>query len=124
LSVHYVLSDRSRGIVSAAELGAMRSSAILVNTSRGPLIEEGALVKALDAGVIRGVGLDVFDTEPLPADSPFRREGYWGVKGRSRVLVSPHMGYVEEETMHGWYEQHAETLRAWLAGEQVKRVIQ
>lgn len=123
LSVHYVLSDRSRGIVSRPELAAMKPSAFLVNTSRGPLIDEPALVEALDAGQIRGVGLDVFNVEPLPADSPWRRQGYWGVQGRSKVLVSPHMGYVEEENMHGFYAQQGETVRAWLAGEELTKVI-
>lgn len=124
LSVHYVLSDRSRGIVGAEELSALKPSAILVNTSRGPLIDEPALVDALERGKIRGAGLDVFETEPLPKDSPWRRQNYWGKDGRSKVLVSPHMGYVEEETMHSWYEQQAEAVRAWLVGEQVKGVIQ
>ncbi|KAI1621194.1 glycerate dehydrogenase [Exophiala viscosa] len=123
LSVHYVLSERSRGIVGAEELEAMKSSAILVNTSRGPLIDEASLVDALEHNKIRAAGLDVYDTEPLPKDSPWRRDGYWGVKGRSKVLVSPHMGYVEEETMHSWYEQQAESVRGWLAGGEVKKVI-
>ncbi|KAK4946353.1 hypothetical protein LTR10_014551 [Elasticomyces elasticus] len=123
LSVHYVLSDRSRGIVGAEELKAMKSSAVLVNTSRGPLIDEASLVDALEHNVIRGVGLDVYETEPLPEESPWRRDGYWGRNGRSKVLVSPHMGYVEEETMNSWYEQQAESVKAWLAGEEVKKVI-
>ncbi|KAJ9497755.1 hypothetical protein H2202_006788 [Exophiala xenobiotica] len=123
LSVHYVLSDRSRGIVGSEELSAMKSSAILVNTSRGPLVDEASLVQALEAGKIRGAGLDVFDTEPLPGDSPWRKDGYWGSNGRSKLLLSPHMGYVEEETMHSWYEQQVAAVKAWLNGEDMKVVI-
>ncbi|KIX07261.1 uncharacterized protein Z518_01914 [Rhinocladiella mackenziei CBS 650.93] len=123
LSVHYVLSDRSRGIVGAPDLAGMKPSAFLVNTSRGPLIDEAALLSALETGAIRGVGLDVFDTEPLPAESPWRRDGYWGVEGRGRVLLSPHMGYAEDETMHAWYEQQVEAVRAWLDGREIPGVI-
>ncbi|KIW15013.1 hypothetical protein PV08_07800 [Exophiala spinifera] len=123
LSVHYVLSDRSRGIVGADELGRMKKTAVLVNTSRGPLVDEAALVDALEGGLIRAAGLDVFDTEPLPRDSPWRRSGYWGTDGRSRLLISPHMGYVEEETMHGWYEQQKEALKSWLEGGEIKGII-
>ncbi|KIW90001.1 uncharacterized protein Z519_09431 [Cladophialophora bantiana CBS 173.52] len=124
LSVHYVLSERSRGIVGAQELAAMKKSAFLVNTSRGPLVDETALVKALEKGSIRGVALDVFDTEPLAKDTPWRRSGYWGHNGRSRVLLSPHMGYVEEETMHSWYEQQGRALASWIKGEDLKGVMQ
>ncbi|OAP56127.1 hypothetical protein AYL99_09306 [Fonsecaea erecta] len=125
LSVHYVLSDRSRGIVGADELAAMKKSAFLVNTSRGPLVDEPALVAALEAGQIRGVALDVFETEPLPTDNtPWRRSDYWGTQGRSRVLLSPHMGYVEEETMNSWYEQQARAVASWLKGEEVKGIMQ
>src|SRR5262249_36979865 len=124
LSVHYVLSERSRGIVGEPELNAMKKSAILVNTSRGPLISEPALVKALESGKIRGVGLDVFDVEPLPRDSPWRRDGYWGSEGRGFVLLSPHMGYVETETMHSWYNQQCAVVQAWLKGENIKGVMQ
>jgi phosphoglycerate dehydrogenase-like enzyme len=124
LSVHYVLSDRSRGIVGTEELAAMKKNALLVNTSRGPLIDELALFEALEKGQIRGVGLDVFEVEPLPKDSKWRREGYWGQDGRSSVLVSPHMGYVEEGTMHDWYEQQCSAVKAWLAKEEIKGIIQ
>ena len=123
LSVHYVLSDRSRGIVGKEELAAMKKSSLLVNTSRGPLVDEPALIEALEAGKISGAGLDVFDVEPLPKDSPWRKEGYWGEKGRSTVLVSPHMGYVEDETMHDWYEQQGVAAMSWVKGEEVKGVI-
>jgi len=114
VSVHYVLSERSRGIVGASELGWMKESAVLVNTSRGPLVEETALVEALKQGKIAGAGLDVFDVEPLGADSVWRDRG-WG----RRVVLSPHMGYVEESTMKGWYEQQADNVRRYLTGEEL-----
>jgi phosphoglycerate dehydrogenase-like enzyme len=123
LSVHYVLSERSKGIVTEAELSVMKKSAFLVNTSRGPLIEESALVKVLEAGAVRGAGLDVFDIEPLPKDSPWRKADYWGTEGRGAVLLSPHMGYVEEGVMNGMYKSNAESLRQWLAGEPVEGIM-
>ncbi|KAJ4250223.1 hypothetical protein NW762_012038 [Fusarium torreyae] len=118
VSLHYVLSDRSRGIVGARELAAMKSSALLVNTSRGALIDETALVEATSKGSIRGVALDVFEMEPLPADSPWRSQG-WGKGNESRVLVTPHMGYVEEGIMNGWYAEQAENVERWLEGQEI-----
>ncbi|KAI1657030.1 glycerate dehydrogenase [Daldinia decipiens] len=116
VSLHYVLSDRSRGIVGKAELARMKESALLVNTSRGPLIDDTALYDALQTGRIRGAGLDTFDIEPLPADSPWRSTE-WGTKGRSNLIITPHMGYVEDGIMHTWYEETAENLERWLRGE-------
>ncbi|KAJ5805335.1 hypothetical protein N7474_011222 [Penicillium riverlandense] len=116
VSVHYVLSERSRGIVGKAELATMRPTAMILNTSRGPLIDESALLDALNAGQIRGAALDVFDPEPLPANSPWRTTA-WGEDGRSEVLLSPHMGYGEEDLMHGWYREVAENLERWLDGK-------
>lgn len=115
ISLHYVLSARSRGIVGAKELGWMKDSAILINTSRGPLIAEAALLNTLRDGRIRGAALDVFDIEPLPVDSPWRSED-WGRNGKSRVLLTPHMGYVEEGTLRTWYEETAENLERYLDG--------
>ncbi|KGO48939.1 D-isomer specific 2-hydroxyacid dehydrogenase, NAD-binding [Penicillium expansum] len=120
VSVHSVLSDRSRGIVGAAEIANMRSSAFIINTSRGPLIEEQALLAALNSGRIRGAALDVFDPEPLPLDSPWRTIP-WGQDGRSEVLLSPHMGYGEEELLRGWYRETAENLERWLNGQELLR---
>lgn len=119
LSIHYVLSERSRGIVGVDELRDMKSTAMLVNTSRGPLIDEKALLDVLNAGRIRGVALDVFDTEPLPADNPLRSTA-WGTDGRSGVLLTPHMGYGEEELLHGWYREMAENLARWLDGRELQ----
>ncbi|KAF2476763.1 glycerate dehydrogenase [Lindgomyces ingoldianus] len=116
VSLHYVLSPRSRGIVGAKELAWMRHSALIINTSRGPLIDETALLDTLRNGRIRGAALDVFDIEPLPADSPWRSED-WDVKGKSRVLLTPHMGYVEETTLHTWFEETAENVERYLDGK-------
>ena len=118
ISLHSVLSDRSRGIVGKAELDGMQPGALLVNTSRGPLIDERALLETLRAGRIRGAALDVFDVEPLPRESPWRTTT-WGSQGRSEVVLSPHMGYGDEEQLNGWYEELAGSLQGWLRGEGV-----
>lgn len=91
LSLHYVLSPRSRGIVGTEELKMMKPTSVLINSSRGPLIDEKALLAALEQGVIRGAALDVWWQEPLPANSPWR-----SYKGKGDLVMSPHMGYVNE----------------------------
>lgn len=116
VSVHLVLSDRSRGCIAAADLRLMKPTAIFVNTSRGPLVVERDLLDVLEQGRIRAAALDVFDLEPLPADSKWRTTR-WGEDGRSRVLLTPHMGYVEEETLSAWYDQQIENLGRWERGE-------
>lgn len=118
VSVHYVLSDRSRGLIGRDELALMRSSAVLVNTSRGPLIDESALLDALNRGAIRGAALDVWWLEPLPNDSPWR-----SYKGKSELVMSPHMGYVNESTMNVWYAEQADNVRRWLAGDEIVNKI-
>lgn len=118
VSVHYVLSERSRGIVGKEELAALKPSALLVNTSRGPLIDEAALLETLKAGRIRGAALDVFNKEPLPLDSEWRTTK-WGEDGRSEVLLSPHMGYGEADNISSWYAQTAVNLQHWLNGNEV-----
>lgn len=122
ISLHYVLSQRSRGIVGAQELEWMKPSGLLVNTSRGPLIDEAALLDSLRRGRIRGVALDVFDIEPLPADSPWR-SGEWDTQGKSRVLLTPHMGYVEEGTLQTWYEETAENFERYVEGKDLLHSI-
>lgn len=116
LSIHYVLSERSRNIVGDKELHIMKPTSLLINTSRGPLVNEAALLKVLESGKIKGAALDVYDEEPLPHDSPWRRT-QWGKDGRSQVLLTPHMGYVEEGVMHRWYEDTATNLELWLEGK-------
>ncbi|KAI1080034.1 glycerate dehydrogenase [Whalleya microplaca] len=122
VSLHYVLSERSRGIVGAEELAQMKGSALLVNTSRGPLINSEALYTALCSGSIRGAALDVFDIEPLPADSLWR-SNKWGTDGRSNLIITPHMGYVEDGIMHTWYEETAENLERWLKGDELLHIL-
>lgn len=116
VSVHLVLSDRSRGIISSAELSLMKPTAILVNTSRGALVVEQDLLDTLIRGRIRAAALDVFEIEPLPLDSKWRTEG-WGRDGRSQVLLTPHMGYVEKGTLDAWYQQQVENIKRWQKGE-------
>jgi len=122
LSVHYVLSERSKGIVGNAELALMKPSAFLINTSRGPLVDEEALLKVLSKGSIKGVGLDVFEQEPLPSNSPWRQA--WGTGGTSQVLLTPHMGYVEEENIDSWYFETAKNVQRWLQGKPLEALMQ
>lgn len=119
VSMHYVLSERSRGIVAEKELDLMKPSALLINTSRGPLIDQSALLNVLEKGRIRGAALDVFDTEPLPSTSPWRQANYWGRDGRSALLTTPHMGYVDETLMNTWYAETAENVERYLQGQDV-----
>ncbi|KAJ4374384.1 hypothetical protein N0V83_003125 [Neocucurbitaria cava] len=123
ISVHYVLSERSRGIVDAQELKWMKPTALFINTSRGPLVSEVALLDTLRHGRIRGAALDVFDIEPLPADSPWRTED-WDGEGKSRILLTPHMGYVEEGTLTTWYEETAENLERFSEGKDLLHCIE
>jgi phosphoglycerate dehydrogenase-like enzyme len=112
VSVHLVLSDRSRGLIGEPELRLMQSSAILVNTSRGPIIDKAALLTALDEGWIAGAGLDVYDAEPMAADDPLRTA--------PRTVLTPHLGYVTERTMDYWYDEIAQGIAAWQRGEPVR----
>lgn len=114
VTLHYKLSDRSRGIVAAAELALMRPSSILVNTSRGPLIDTPALIAALREHRIGGAGLDVFDVEPLPADDPLRTT--------PRTVLTPHLGYVTDGTYRVFYPQVVEAITAWAAGDPIRRL--
>ena len=112
LSIHVQLSDRTRGLVGKAELGLMKPTALLVNTSRGPVVDEAALIAALETGAIGGAALDVFDVEPLPPDHPFRR--------LERAQISPHLGYVTEENYRQNYPQVVEAIRAFIDGAPVR----
>ncbi|KIW93999.1 uncharacterized protein Z519_05314 [Cladophialophora bantiana CBS 173.52] len=118
LSIHYVLSERSRDILGERELALLKPSVLLVNTLRGPLVTEKALLETLNRGRIKGAALDVYEVEPLPMDSPWRTAA-WGTDGRSQVLLSPHMGYVEEGAMNRWYEDTALNLEPWLEGKDI-----
>ncbi|MCQ8241654.1 D-2-hydroxyacid dehydrogenase family protein [Rhizosaccharibacter radicis] len=114
VSLHLVLSDRTRGLVGAEELAAMRPSAWLVNTARGPLVDETALVDALRRGVIAGAALDVFDHEPLPPDHPLRT--------LPNVLATPHVGFVTEDTYRVFYGETVENLLAWMNGAPIRQM--
>lgn len=115
ITIHMVLSPRSRGLIGAHELSLMKPQAYLVNTSRGPLIDEGALIGALKENRIAGAGLDVYDVEPLPRDHTFRK--------LPNVLLTPHLGYVTTDNYRLFYGQTAEDVRAFLDGKPV-RVIE
>lgn len=112
LSVHLVLSERSRGLVDAQALGWMKPSARLVNTSRGPIVDEQALIEALSAGQLAGAAVDVYSEEPLPADHPFRR--------LPNVLATPHVGYVSEQNYRQFYQQMIEDIQAWAKGTPIR----
>lgn len=119
VSIHYVLSERSRGIVGARDLNDMKPSSLLINASRGPLVDKEALISTLEQGKIRGCAMDVFDMEPLPLDSIWRRANYWGQHGRSKVLTTPHMGYCDSALMNAWYAETAENVERWLDGREL-----
>jgi phosphoglycerate dehydrogenase-like enzyme len=106
VTIHLKLSERTRGLVGAAELSAMKTSALLVNTSRGPIVDEGALVGALRSGSIAGAGLDVFDVEPLPADHPLRT--------MANVTATPHIGYVADRPYRIFFRDAVAAIAEWL----------
>ena len=115
LSVHMVLSPRSHGLVGRNDIALMKKTAILVNTSRGPIVDAYAVIEALEAGRLGCAAFDVYDREPLPADHPLRRT--------PNVLLTPHIGYVTEENYRSSYPQIVENVVAFLDGHPV-RVIQ
>ena len=108
VSVHMILADSTRGLVGVAEIAAMKRTALLVNTSRGPLVDSDALLSALADGRIGGAGLDVYDEEPLPAGHPLR--------SAPRAILTPHLGYVTRDTFASFYREAAQDVRAFLAG--------
>jgi D-3-phosphoglycerate dehydrogenase len=114
VTLHLVLSERTRGLIGAAEFALMKPGAVLVNTSRGPLVDEKAMIAALASGRLAHAALDVYDTEPLPADHPLRR--------MENVTLSPHLGYVSEDVYATFYQDALENVEAWLAGKPVRVV--
>jgi phosphoglycerate dehydrogenase-like enzyme len=112
VTLHVVLSPRSRGIVGAAEFGLMKPTAFLINTSRGPLVDEAAMLSALRDKKIAGAGLDVFDVEPLPLDHPLRK--------MDNVVITPHLGYVSEQNYRGYFAGVVEDIRGFLDGKPVR----
>ncbi len=112
LSIHLVLSERSRGLVDAQALDWMKPSALLVNTARGPIVDEAALIKALQKRRLAGAALDVFEQEPLPPHHPFRT--------LDTVLATPHVGYVSQQNYQQFFSQMIEDIQAWSAGEPIR----
>jgi phosphoglycerate dehydrogenase-like enzyme len=112
VTIHLVLSDRTRGLLGARELSSMKRTAHLINTSRGPIVDEAALVAALRNGTIAGAGLDVFDDEPLELDHPLRN--------LPNTVLTPHLGYVTDEGYRIFYGHALEDVKAWLAGKPVR----
>jgi phosphoglycerate dehydrogenase-like enzyme len=111
VTIHLKLSERSRGLVGAAELRVMKPTAYLVNTSRGPIVDEAALLEALHAGAIAGAGLDVYDVEPLPADHPMR--------SAPRTVLTPHLGYVTTGNYELFFGEVVDGIAGFLRGEPV-----
>jgi phosphoglycerate dehydrogenase-like enzyme len=112
LSIHLVLSERTRGLFGSHDLAQMKPSAVLINTSRGPIVDERALVEALSSGTIAAAGLDVFDREPLPADHPLLE--------LDNTVLLPHLGYVSEAAFRAMYGQAVEDIAAFIAGAPVR----
>lgn len=112
VTLHLILSDRSRGIIGAADLAQMKRTAFIVNTSRGPLIDQEALIAALKAGTIAGAGIDVYDTEPLPPGHP--------MLSAPNTMLTPHLGYVTQQNYRAYYEGAIEAVLAFNAGAPVR----
>jgi phosphoglycerate dehydrogenase-like enzyme len=112
LSVHVRLSDRTRGLIGARELGLMKPTAYLINTARGPIVDEDALVEVLRERRIAGAAVDVFGTEPLPSDHPFRT--------LDNFIGTSHVGYVTEQSYDVYYGESVENIRAYIAGQPIR----
>ncbi len=112
VTIHLKLGARSRGIIGTNELAAMRRGAILINTARGPIVNEQALAVALHAGVIAGAAVDVFSAEPLPADHPLR--------SAPNIILTPHLGYVTDGSYRSYFEDAVEDIHEYLAGSPVR----
>jgi phosphoglycerate dehydrogenase-like enzyme len=114
ITVHVVLSQRSRGLVGCEDLARMKPTSYLVNTARGPIVDEAALLETLQHKKIAGAAIDVFSVEPLPVDHPFRK--------LDNIVLTPHLGYVTEEGFRAHYSQMVEGIDAWLKGEPLRRL--
>jgi len=112
VSIHLALSDRTRGLIQAADLAKMKKTAILVNTSRGPIVDEAALIAALREKRIAGAGLDVFDVEPLPVDHPLR--------ALDNAVLTPHLGYVVDQNYRAFFGGVVDAIRGFLDGKPVR----
>src|SRR6202049_4471263 len=114
VTIHVVLSQRSRGLVGAANLARMKPTSYLANTARGPIVDEAALLETLQQKKIAGAAIDVFPVEPLPVDHPFRK--------LDNIVLTPHLGYVTEEGFRNHYGQMVEGIDAWFKGEPLRRL--
>jgi D-3-phosphoglycerate dehydrogenase len=114
VTIHVVLSQRSRGLVGREDLARMKPTSYLVNTARGPIVDETALLETLQQKKIAGAAIDVFSVEPLPVDHPFRK--------LDNVVLTPHLGYATEESFRNHYSQMAEGIDAWFRGEPLRRL--
>jgi D-3-phosphoglycerate dehydrogenase len=114
VTVHVVLSERSRGLVGREDLARMKPTAYLVNTARGPIVDEAALLETLQQRRIAGAGIDVYSVEPLPVDHPFRK--------LDNMVLTPHLGYVTEDSFRNHYAQMVDGIGAWLKGEPLRRL--
>src|SRR5947209_10441120 len=114
VTIHVVLSERSRGLVGRDDLARMKPTSYLVNTARGPIVDEAALLQTLQQKKIAGAAVDVFSVEPLPVDHPFRK--------LDNMVVTPHLGYVTQETFRAHYSQMVEGIDSWFKGEPVRRL--
>lgn len=112
ISLHLILSERTRGLLGAAEFALLKPGAVLINTSRGPLVDEQAMLAALESGALAHTALDVYDAEPLPVDHPLRH--------MDNVTLSPHLGYVSEDVYATFYQDSVENVEAWLDGRPIR----
>ncbi|HEY2757628.1 MAG TPA: D-2-hydroxyacid dehydrogenase family protein [Pseudolabrys sp.] len=112
VTIHYQLSDRSRGLINSDDIGRMKKTAYLINTARAPIVDQAVLLKALQDKTIAGAGLDVFEVEPLPLDHPYRK--------LDNVVITPHLGYVSEQNYRKYFPDIVEDIRAFLDGKPVR----
>ena len=115
VTLHVPLTRETRGMIGAREIARFKAGAVLVNTSRGPIVDESALVAALRSGALAGAALDVYDREPLPADHPLRT--------LRNVVATPHLGFVTRENYRVWYRDAVEDILAWLAGAPIRALV-
>jgi D-3-phosphoglycerate dehydrogenase len=114
ITIHVVLSERSRGLVGREDLARMKPTAFLVNTSRGPIVDEQALLETLQQRRIAGAGVDVYSVEPLPLDHPFRK--------LDNMVITPHLGYASVDGLRAHYSQMVDAIDAWFKGEPPRRL--
>ncbi len=112
VTIHQRLSDRTRGLIGTEEFRQMKKTAFLINTSRGPIVDDAALIDAVNRGEIAGAGIDVYDQEPLPAAHPLRK--------CDKLLLTPHLGYVTRHTWDVFYGQTVEAVLAWINGDPIR----